>query len=356
MWNANSDGSAQSRTEAVYLKKETKKYIANEPIPTSRIITQEEYESKKQFSNYEKREIDLCRHVRKSETRKKVIRERAVMSRRTKSKIRDKVVAWYYTKLHQANGSEKKVHFNMLTLTLTEVYRDTKRVYELLNHFFTLMRKKWGVFKYIWVVEKQDGKRNGYKYATGNLHFHIIVDRYFSVRFVNKMWLSCLATAGMKTQNDKGENLNPVDIRSVGSVEVVKKYITKYITKNESEFEKEGEYIPQLWNCSLTISRLATGMYRAWSFDQLKKIYPDFDGVFTMVNEFISIHYVDKPARSYLDSLESVWRFNVNEWNTIALGVIKKVKWHIHCVEGGNYSYCKLENHGDKNQTTGKAA
>jgi hypothetical protein len=346
MWGVYNDGTALGKTEEIYWREKPFRFVGGVALTRSELISKECYESNRHFQNYKVAAVDLPRWVKKADRKKRVKKAEVLMSRRTKSKIRDKVSAWYFTNVRKANGNMSRVHFNMITLTLTEKTRDHKKVYECLNHFFTLMRKMWGKFNYLWVAEIQDGKRNNYKHATGNLHFHIIVDRYFQVGLVNKMWLKCLGTAGWKTtkirenpetKKEEVVNLNPVDIKSIGSIGVVKNYITKYVTKNETKLavsDKGSSH--QIWNCSQTISRLAIGMYRVISLDDIMGFYPTFDGTINTVNEWCWIHVIPNPPRSYLDELSIVWSFNIDRLNEVCYKCNK--------IHSGK---CKLKKHGE---------
>lgn len=245
--------------------------------------------------------LQLVKHVAKKRPRPESI----TMSVRTRSKIKDKCTAWYQSLLARAGGNANKVMLRMFTLTLTEIFHDQQAVNNLLNLFFTKMRKLYGRFSYLWVAELQDGKRNKHQHSTGNIHYHVLFDRYFNVQVINGIWLSCLQHLGLKTKTADGKrNLQPVDVATFDQPGKLQKYLTKYVTKNDSPLSV------QIWNCSRSISALAVGIYRTMSFDALAVIYPLFDGVFTVINDFVSVHRIDRPPRSYLANLLPIYQYN----------------------------------------------
>lgn len=72
-----------------------------------------------------------------------------------------------------------KVSFVTLTLASKQIHSDNEIKAELLNQFFVEARKKWGVDKYVWRAEKQ---------KNGNIHFHIIVDKFIPHYRLRAVW------------------------------------------------------------------------------------------------------------------------------------------------------------------------
>ncbi len=72
-----------------------------------------------------------------------------------------------------------KISFITLTLASKQVHSDNEIKKELLNQFLIEARKKWNVDKYVWRAEKQ---------KNGNIHFHIVVDKFIQYDRLRKVW------------------------------------------------------------------------------------------------------------------------------------------------------------------------
>lgn len=145
-----------------------------------------------------------------------------------------------------------------------------------LNSWLTALRQRTKklIKQYLWIAERQDGKRiTDDRAATNTLHFHILVPHYINIQAANRAMrvvLCNMVRAGvinyplsaMKRYNGvdlakdrrngkKGPVINfaePVRRKSLVS------YITKYVTKNTSVFSHPA------WHCSRGFSALFTGV------------------------------------------------------------------------------------------------
>lgn len=81
--------------------------------------------------------------------------------------------------------------FNLAMLTLTlpcaQAHTDQHIKNKMLNSFLTTMRTKFYLTNYIWKAEKTEA---------GNLHFHIIIDRFIEHKEVNRIWNNVLKVNG----------------------------------------------------------------------------------------------------------------------------------------------------------------
>jgi hypothetical protein len=171
------------------------------------------------------------------------------MSKRTKTKIRQKMTAWSRIERKQA------IKFTFITLTLTSKQIGTDKDYsKMLNAFFTYLRKYYRFDNYLYVNEIQT-------LTTNNIHSHIICDIWLPVLKLNAIWCRILHENGytfngkpiFESRNAKGNLMaSPVDIKTIYDTKRVSSYVTKYVTKNESSFDC------LIWNCSNSISRLFT--------------------------------------------------------------------------------------------------
>jgi hypothetical protein len=184
------------------------------------------------------------------------------MSRRTRIKIKEKMMAVY--------AASKNV-FTLQTLTMIAPCSDYQAV-SCLNKYLTVLRKKEGLFNYVWVAEKQ---------GNGNIHFHMIIDKRFEISYINSLWITQQFNSGIINQeaklslfNDYGltfkkahklgcvagsywhqviqKYLNPVDVKKVKTIDGMSQYLTNYVIKNESKLSCN------IWHSNRNVSKLFT--------------------------------------------------------------------------------------------------
>lgn len=137
-----------------------------------------------------------------------------------------------------------KVAFITLTLSSKQGHSDNVIRRDLLNQMLVELRRYYNVKNYVWRAEKQ---RNG------NIHFHIIIDRFVPWwelrnrwnRIQNKLGYIDRFQAEMrmrkKVTNVKYNNPNSVDIHSLYQIKNIKKYLSKYLSKNVTNVDKLTE-------------------------------------------------------------------------------------------------------------------
>lgn len=182
------------------------------------------------------------------------------LSSRSKNKIREKIFALY--------NCTSKAKFTFLTLGFINDVTD-QTAQKILNKFLTVCRKRYGRFKYIWVAERQED--------TKRIHFHMISDKYFNIAEFNALWVLqqynekithpvyTLEQINEAYQDKKlyisprgkfvskmQTMLNPVDVKTVKSVNGLSSYLTQYISKNNDSF------MCRTWHCSREVSMLFT--------------------------------------------------------------------------------------------------
>lgn len=180
------------------------------------------------------------------------------MSRRTRIKIKEKMMAVY---------AASKNNFSLQTLTMIAPCTDFAAV-KCLNKYLTVLRKKDGLFNYVWVAEKQNN---------GNIHFHMIIDKRFEISYINSLWVCQQYNSGiineeqkLKFYNETGltfkkahklggeyykkvqQYLNPVDVKKVKTIDGMSQYLTNYVIKNESKLSCN------IWHSSRNVSKLFT--------------------------------------------------------------------------------------------------
>ena len=93
-------------------------------------------------------------------------RKPRIMSKRTKSKIRRKVLA--FARIHK--------HLSFVTLTFLNKVEEGHAV-KILGKFLDNVTKRSRNFQYLWVAEKQ----NANKVFENNIHFHLITNKYWKI-------------------------------------------------------------------------------------------------------------------------------------------------------------------------------
>jgi len=82
---------------------------------------------------------------------------------------------------------------------------DDPRIIKQLSKFLENLRRNHGLKGYVWVAERQDGKRNNYEHYTNSIHFHCIFDfdRFVDYRSLNLYWLKLVNELGFKAFSEK---------------------------------------------------------------------------------------------------------------------------------------------------------
>jgi hypothetical protein len=180
-----------------------------------------------------------------------------------------------------ADGRAGNYFLSFITLTLSsdQIHSDYEIKRNCLEPFLNEMRKRWKVSNYIWRAEKQ---------ANGNLHFHIVSDRFIWWNDLRNSWNYYQERLGYVTRYRDAQkawhrdgfkcrkNLlkqwsresqykayksglrndwnspNSSDVHSLKTITSVRSYICKYITKSEQSQDIAG----RLWGCSYELTNL----------------------------------------------------------------------------------------------------
>lgn len=166
-----------------------------------------------------------------------------------------------------------KITFCTLTLPAKQFHSDLEIKRLLLNRFHIEMKRKESVNTFLMVCEKQ---------KNGNIHFHILYNKFIDWRNIRKIWNNILDDTGYidiyrNNQNEihrdgfhynekleknwsyqnqlkayeKGiatnwTDPNSIDIHSLRKIKNVANYITKYLTKGDENLLIDG----RIWSCS----------------------------------------------------------------------------------------------------------
>jgi hypothetical protein len=184
----------------------------------------------------------------------------------------------YYTTADARSGTYF-LSFITLTLSSNQIHSDHEIKRSILEPFLNDCRKKFKVRNYLWRAERQEN---------GNIHFHIIADRfiwwndlrnswnYFQERlgYVTRYRLAMRAfhKSGFRPRKDlqnkwpihsqyaawragvrsDWNSPNSSDVHSLKSINNVRSYLVKYITKTDQASVIAG----RLWGCSYTLTNL----------------------------------------------------------------------------------------------------
>jgi hypothetical protein len=181
----------------------------------------------------------------------------------------------------QHTRNMKPVNFKMVFITLTlpskQIHTDNEIKNSCLNQFIIEIKDKYKVENYLWRAEKQ---------KNGNIHFHIVTDKFIPWSEIRDRWNRIVNKLGyvdkyrqeLKAYHKNGfqvredllsrwdyksqvrayeagkandyNNPNSTDIHSIKKISNIKAYISKYVTKNETDLIKlvwkERDNIEQL--------------------------------------------------------------------------------------------------------------
>lgn len=179
--------------------------------------------------------------------------------------------------------SKKVVNFRVSFITLTlasqQIHSDNDIKKLLLNQLLIELHKHYKVNQYVWKAEKQ---------ANGNIHFHILIDKYVDWSELRDMWnriqnklgyvdryrdrMRKFFAQGFKVRPEllhkwsykdqlnaynKGQatswnSPNSTDIHSVKSIKHLSNYVIKYMCKSSQNQGLKG----RLWGCSTNLSNI----------------------------------------------------------------------------------------------------
>jgi len=163
------------------------------------------------------------------------------LSKTQQSIIKKKLTAWLTSiQLHNESQPNKFIKseyypvFITLTLSSKQIHSDKDIKRRLLDMMIKRLKKEFGVNKYFWRAETQEN---------GNIHFHLIVDKYCSWIKLRDMWNQIQNVLGYI---DRFENVhmtrnpNSVDVKGVKDVGNFVNYVLKYCLKDEKNRKIEG--------------------------------------------------------------------------------------------------------------------
>lgn len=148
--------------------------------------------------------------------------------------IKQKLTAWLSSiiKYNERNYNkfERKENYPVfitLTLASNQCHSDNEIKRRILGLFIKRLKQSFGISYYFWRAESQ---------SNGNIHFHLIVDKYCSYYELLKIWNQVQNLLGYVDafENVHGhKNPNSVDVKGVKDVGNFIDYVLKYCMKDE---------------------------------------------------------------------------------------------------------------------------
>lgn len=256
----------------------------------------------------------------------------SVNARRKMTKALDYLLLLARPKTAESRFSGKifkfRVAFVTLTLPSEQQHPDSEIIRVCLNSFLIELKKFYQVKNYIWRAEKQ---------KNGNIHFHILIDRFVPWsemrdrwnRIVNKLGYVDRYRAEMRKWHRDGFRVrkellknwdyksqvraykngsksdwnspNSSDIHSIRKVSNVKLYVLKYISKEAGVDGQTGELFKthkqqtgRVWGCNHELSKCPGAVVvRDWQIsDELFKVQRATKCRF-YVGDYFSVYYID---------------------------------------------------------------
>lgn len=200
---------------------------------------------------------------------------RGEISKKARRRI-SKTIDWM---LYMAKDKELYPHkkhnaltfkLNMVTLTLCsqQIHSDNEIKSKLLNQFLVELRSVYKSKLYLWRAESQ---------GNGNIHFHIITDKYIPWSEIRNRWnriQNKLGYVDRFREKYKGKTPNSTDVHSIWKVKNLSAYLAKYCTKEN----KNRKIIGKQWGLSTALSQMKNAVCERWSKleDDIHKVFVGF--------------------------------------------------------------------------------
>lgn len=175
------------------------------------------------------------------------------MSSYTRSKVK-KIVNNWVAAITKGQGDARQgrrkiqtlLTFVTLTLSAKQRHSDNEIKRECLNHFLITCQRKFEIENYLWVAEKQ---------KNGNIHFHLVFDKYVHWARIRRIWNQAQDKLGYVQRFEKSHghsNPNSTDIHRLRSIKRPAAYICKYMTKAQANYKVNG----RMWSATRQLAKV----------------------------------------------------------------------------------------------------
>lgn len=223
------------------------------------------------------------------------------ISEATRRQLKKKLSIWidsietFNKKMYrQGDRQTTRPIFITLTLPTKQLHSDKEIKRSCLIPFIQKIRNCYGNINYFWRAEAQDN---------GNIHFHIITDRYMPRQKIHKMWADSLNVLGyMNRYKEKHGNKSDftVKITGYGNYEALKNYVLKYCLKNEDTRPIKGS----VWGASKPIKLLKSLTITGRNFlFQILKILRSIQEITTLRDDNFGVIFMHKMPKYIKDKI-----------------------------------------------------
>lgn len=232
------------------------------------------------------------------------------LSATAKKDIRRRVDNWEHAVIASqqmwSKGRERRRrYFVLITLTLcakqTEDDKTIKRRY--LNVWLQNLERVHKGINWLWVAECQHN---------GNIHFHVVVDRWVAFEWIKHTWNRVMSNGDMveryraRFHKDDPPSVNVKGQKAMGNPAA---YITKYLTGEKKVRDMDG----RCWGCCDRLRDL----------DRLSLPFGDLietDICRYFQHTFKSIHYAEHSHAYYFEksvNINGIWRYLMQKYKPI---------------------------------------
>ena len=211
---------------------------------------------------------------------------------RSRKTIEKRLTSWInsikiYNLVNNNLQNSAKTYPVFITLTIPDQYKKTdleiKR--QILELFLKRMVYNGMMFNYFWKAERQ--KR-------GELHFHIVSDRYIDYKYLQRVWNNILYKAGMLREfYTRYHHYNPpsTHIEALYKVPGAISYIMKYVSKDSNN----GKVFGRVYSFSNKLLNLKPcKLFYEGSNIQPFNEYLSLNVAHVLDREYCSIYYLKK--------------------------------------------------------------
>lgn len=147
-----------------------------------------------------------------------------------------------------------KLSFITLTLSSRQQHTDQEIKNQVLHPFIDYIQKVHRVKNYVWKSERQ---------KNGNLHFHLVIDKYISyeiirakwnqyqnnLQYIDNYWNDTSTRKIMPTDKKSYFEVNSTDVHSVRKINDLSRYLIKYMVKtsthNRIRVKRNKSHLPK---------------------------------------------------------------------------------------------------------------
>lgn len=255
----------------------------------------------------------------------KAIEYNGFMSEETKKKLSRKLSSWSrsieignkYTKSNERNYI-RKILFLTLTLPFDQTTTDVHIKRYLLTPFIAYLKTTNKINYYFWKAEAQ---------SNGNIHFHILIDKYIDKNEINRAWNSFCSSYYTKQTGQTRESIKnapSTKIEAPKNGDSIENYVLKYALKEDSHRKING----RIWGMSDELREIDVPIFEM--SDEIAKCITDLDKVkkITIIqgdyfriyevdlideNNYIGSKFQDEIIIHYLDIYDKL--YNTNKTN-----------------------------------------